>query len=565
MGALCSSPLCTLCPLCPCCGYSGMGGTYNLKKRINADIDSILKKWLTLLTDLRPDLLLKKTSILASHDSGTYSISKYILGSSISRTQSIGLSEQLALGIRWVDFRFGGDKTAARGGPKELRICHGPHDGANYFKELSKISTFVAQNPQEFLIIDAKCERDINEGQRQYLINQYLRLFPDMLIGQNDIDTWANLETVTLGEIRKHWPKRIFLFVDRWILTPWITNGNTSELSNMNRYSVGELKNLGFLNKNELTVSKWHNTGSSKKLFNLIREDVERIDQNEGKLVNLQLILSPKVHLKAITTYCLCMNRTRIDQKHYMLMKESKLQLFVREIARKELHSVMTDFVNYDPRIPCFLIGLNFPFKLLIFEAYVKDGKNKKDVKQIIQDLVVRDNSLWIINLGQELGVKTRKIELYITYQFEEHQTVHKKIVRKSKEQYLLNCITHMDVTKDQIRDNKEMIQEYSRRKTSLFQDQSIFMKFKASSKNQDNSRNSDLSLPKDQKKLSLINSEVQSDQTQTNSDLSNKLGRHTVCGGLSSAKESKNSPSRNSQGLASGAASDKKTTSEDF
>lgn len=88
----------------------------------------------------------------------------------------------------------------------------------------------------------------------------------------------------------------------------------------------------------------------------------------------------------------------------------------------------MMDFVNYDPYINEFLIGLNFPYKLKIHEGYALVGKLKVDLIENLRQLVSRENSLWIISMDKDLGIVSRHAELHIVYEYEPNRLVHKKV-----------------------------------------------------------------------------------------------------------------------------------------
>ena len=108
------------------------------------------------------------------------------------------------------------------------------------------------------------------------------------------------------------------------------------------------------------------------------------------------MILTPKADLTNITKYCFCMDRGRIDQKQYMMFQEKKLQNFMRSIVGQsklgQVNYVMMDFVNYDPLIIQFLIGLNFPYVLNIESASLTIGKKKHDIRKKIGSLISRSN-----------------------------------------------------------------------------------------------------------------------------------------------------------------------------
>jgi hypothetical protein len=97
MGILCS---CTCCyyPIIGCCGSKG-------PKNGQSKIES--PDWMTLLSKDNPNLALRKTVILGSHDSGTGSISENQFCSSLAICTRLSIYEQLMLGVRSFDIRLG--------------------------------------------------------------------------------------------------------------------------------------------------------------------------------------------------------------------------------------------------------------------------------------------------------------------------------------------------------------------------------------------------------------------------------------------------------------------------
>lgn len=445
MGLICSCTVCMKCPMCPCCGYS-------VKAHVRQEIKDVLKTWMQRLAEVAPLLRLKDIAMMSSHDCGTYSISKHKLGSSVSRTQEIDVYHQLDLGIRQIDFRYG----PVGKGPTELAIRHGPHSGADYFREVMRVKHWLEDNPHEFLIIDAKCEKKVSPEQRTALLKFMAEKFSKYLITKADTDSWFQIEHVTIGDIQKHYPKRVLLLVD-----DMVSAEDTDQ----------SLAKKGFIDRKDFIVSKWHNTGSVKKLFERIAEDVQQQAQVVDKFVNLQLILTPKVHAKALANYCIGADRFRVDQKHYLLFRNKQVHYFIRSQAQHSLNYVMMDFVNYDPQISNFLIGLNFPYNLTIHDCYLVAGKSQHDVTKAVRELVTRGNSLWLISVSKDLGLKFDKADLHIVYEYEKGRVVHKKVHVKRTDQYLLNCITHLDVTLDVagVNERLDISLELGRRKSSFF------------------------------------------------------------------------------------------------
>lgn len=449
MGMVCASKLCQVCPACPCCGYS-------TEAQVKQELKDILKTWMKRLTDIAPETKLKNLSMMAAHDCGTYSIPKSKLGSSLSRTQSEDVYEQLDLGVRQIDFRYGPVGKKA----DDLAVRHGIHAGANYYRELIKVKNWVEDNPHELLIIDARCEKKISQEQRNFLVHFLLEKFGKVLITKKDTETWFRVDKATLGDLAKNHPRRVLLLVDSMIKDfPSTTDAPNVE---------------DLLYRDHFIVSPWHNTGSVTTLFDRVEKSSHSMYKDHPEhFFNFQLILTPKADLGNLTKYCFCMDRGRVDQKHYLMFLDKKVQHFVRNLAGSsktgQTNFVMMDFVNYDPLITQFLVGLNFPYNLQIESATLSVGKKSHCVKKRVESLVTRENSLWIVSAAKDLEIKFKVAELHLLYRYGSGKTVEKKIFLNSQDQYLLNCITHLDVTLDVRAEQVEITTDFTDRKSDIF------------------------------------------------------------------------------------------------
>lgn len=450
MGLICSSNICTSCPACPCCGYSS-------KAMVRQELKDMLKTWMKRLADLSPETKLRNLALMASHDSGTYSISKATLGSSVSRTQALDLYEQLDLGVRQIDIRYGpsGKKS------ENLAVRHGPHSGANYFGELIKVKNWIEDNPHEFLILDARCEKKVSLEQRNFLVHFLIEKFGKVMITKKDCETWFKVSEVTLGDLSKNYPKRVLLLVDQMV-TDFPSKTDSPQAENL-------------LNRDLYVKSPWHNTASVKKLFEAIERDSYDPQLNRlTEFFNHQLILTPKLSVVHVSKYCFCLDSGRIDQKQLVLFKDKRLQLFVRDMGNQskpgQMNFIMMDFINYDPTIIQYLIGLNFPQELEIKSAVVMEGNLTYDVTKTVDSLVSRGNSLWIICPNRDLGIKKFKCgDLHLVYSYNGSKPVHKKIELKKGSEYLLNCFTHLDVTLDADPEDTQTFSDFQARKSEVF------------------------------------------------------------------------------------------------
>lgn len=451
MGLICSSNLCTSYPACPCCGFAS-------KAMVKQELKDMMKTWMKRLTEISPETKLRHLAMMATHDSGTYSIPKSKLGSSISRTQAIDLYEQLDLGVRQIDFRYG----PVGKGPQDLAVRHGPHCGASYFGEMIKVKNWVEDNPFEFLIIDARCEKKVSQQQRDFLVHFLIEKFGKVMITKKDADAWFRVNEVTLGDLSRNYPKRVLMLVDSMV-TDYPSTSDPASVENL-------------LHRDSFIRSPWHNTAAVKKLFDAIDCDASNLELNSAKhFFNHQLILTPKLSAVHLSKYCFCLDRSGIDQKQYILLQGKKVQHFLRGMANQskqgQMNFVMMDFFNYDPTIIQYLIGLNYPQKLEVKAAVLTVAKASHDVTSQVQTLVSRDNSLWIVSPAKDLGVPFKKGQLRLDYVFSGGKLSQKIIDLGHQDQYLLNCFTHLDVTLDVSNTTADTMDDFETRKIEIFGD----------------------------------------------------------------------------------------------
>jgi hypothetical protein len=149
--------------------------------------------------------------IPGSHDSGSCGIDDKEWGSTIYITQKVPIFDQLLIGARFLDLRYGPGSTWDA---PDVKVMHQMFKG-EYLKDiLSKINEFLNQNPKEFIIINFQEERKISAPQKEWILSEFPRLFGDRLILQSDKETWFNLRTVTMGQIFSH-KKNILLLTCR--------------------------------------------------------------------------------------------------------------------------------------------------------------------------------------------------------------------------------------------------------------------------------------------------------------------------------------------------------------
>lgn len=141
------------------------------------------RRWMAALDDSTP---INQLSIPGTHDSGaTHSI-----GDVTGKCQSLGIEDQLKIGVRFLDIRLQlvGD---------DLRIVHSFMDqGTDFDDTLEDIVEFIEENPTEFLFISIKKDADSKRP-----AGDFARLLEDEL-REYDIISDATTLPSSVGEAR---------------------------------------------------------------------------------------------------------------------------------------------------------------------------------------------------------------------------------------------------------------------------------------------------------------------------------------------------------------------------
>lgn len=433
MGIVCAAPCCYWCPSIPCCGY---------EEKRNLEIHP-LHHWFEMVARANPDLPLAKLRGVSSHDAGTYAISHLKCCSSVSRTQSLDLYGQLKAGSRHLDYRYGPKNKKAADG---LVVQHGMHLGdESYFFGLHGVLRFLQENPNEFFILDCNKEfgTEITHEQQTYLIKYLEETFGPYSLKKEDFDTWAAaFPNISIGEILKRPNKRILLVVDRYLFN---YGEHLGEKREHNFFT-----SKGIFKRDDMLECRWHDKGDTKEII-LANSCYIRERPNQHMLFICQYILTPQSSCKDITKYIFGMDRLRVDQKQYCLLRGQTLHYAIRDAADDcNLSLVMLDFVHYEPYISHFLIGVNFTRKLNIINASIYSRGKSMDVTYRARQLVRSGNSLWVINFKRDFGLENAEGLFYVAFSFEdgaadgnakpeEKVLVDPPFEFKSGTQYLLN------------------------------------------------------------------------------------------------------------------------------
>ena len=125
-------------------GFLGFG-------KLNTVVDESRIEWMKGVSD---DTAIRSLAIPGTHDSAAL----YGIGDLSGQCQTIGIAEQLKLGVRFFDIRLQNRKG-------DLAAVHGIVDQKQRFVDIiSTIDGFLAKHPSEFLIVSIKEESESTGG-----------------------------------------------------------------------------------------------------------------------------------------------------------------------------------------------------------------------------------------------------------------------------------------------------------------------------------------------------------------------------------------------------------------
>ena len=165
---------------------------------------------------------------------------------------------------------------------------HGIVLGDQLFKSIYYIKRFLEENPNELIFVTFQ-----EEGQnaltlfaKRFLIEAIFSILGDLLITKKDTDSWFQVGSVTMGDLRKT-KKRIFLTfnenISNVVYKPFLSKPNSKELS---------LKEYGIMNKSDFYMDRWFNTDNKD---HLLSENIEFLKRKGGirhKFLISQFILT---------------------------------------------------------------------------------------------------------------------------------------------------------------------------------------------------------------------------------------------------------------------------------
>lgn len=427
MGNKSSSPRNT-CACLPVCGY----------KQKPLEDDDKNADWMNHVAQHNPNIRLNDLKMPEAHDAATSYINPKKPFTSISRTQRLTLKQQLELGIRLLDLRFAPLHNNLTS-DNNFSVQHGPHRGGEFYHILQEIMSFLSEHPNEFIILNMKYEKKsnitMNLGQFMTWVNSIHTAFNEISITDEDYHGWFKQGCVTLSELITT-NKRIFVTIHKNFM---------HEVPQENKLEFKQFlgKNNIFY-KTDVFHDRWHNCDDYSVLFIKSRKFLNE-HQKDNKFMINQLILTPQA--ASTPKYATCMKSLRVDQNVKVLLKNKRLQRHIRDIAPyMNWNFLAMDFVDYEPSRIRFICGLNYNINLEILEAKLKVNEWPIDITEKLTNLVVNNNSLWVISWEYDLGIKAEfgtEAHMDITYRLAFGQpAVTKRFQVSEQYEFLMNGVT---------------------------------------------------------------------------------------------------------------------------
>ena len=422
--------------------------------RYNSDLSSWMGDNLYLLQNTK----LRDLIIPGSHNSGTYCINTKKLGSSLTKNQNISIYTQLKSGIRYQDLRYG-SKTEIT---DDIWMNHGPHLGVKWSDGQEEVSKFIEENPQEILVIKMQYEAsDLTPEQKVWVYNSIaLFLDSDKIIKFDDIYTWFDVKTVTVGEIVSR-KKNYIIYQDDRLFDQTISE-KLKKLKKPGKYyeSIEKTrieKNEYFLWQTNL-FDPYYCLTSPTELADALKEDLQKSTSSEYKSSKLHVC---QICLSGDLNFCYgCKFQWGCTSgvKSYLtgkLLKNNFTSYFQRDNIDLKLNIVLLDFIDWFFDIIRFLIGSNFKQNLKIHSAFDKNGPIPTE-KQTTQ--ITRNNCLFLPNVYNDLELSKKSGYIYIGYSYND-QPLKLEAFKVDKNHPLL--ITYQEVSSDEKFEKTKNISSY--------------------------------------------------------------------------------------------------------
>jgi len=409
-------------PCLPCCPYAPKATTAakDLQK---------LHGWMGKLTTLNPSLRLRNAVIPSTHDSATYYINEEYLFSDAAITQRFSITGQLQQGIRLLDLRYGFYKDT-----NQVYSYHGPYKSKNYMEIMKEVNDFLRMNPGEFVAINLQNEKKRpTSTQARSLASQIGQMFGDIAIKSTDL-YWFNLESVTLGDLA-HAKRQVIFLADIDLFgaanddsLESIVSERTTMLSHDSPTGLCSQPQACpvILLRDQLWDSKWYNTDRSSEILEENIQNINALSSRQNIMAVSQFNLTIQSSVIGIIEILTGFQPLRIDQEVREMLKDKKLQRFVRDNCELPWNYMWFDFFDYMPDTVSFLICLNSPIPLSIISAQFEG----LDVTSRVCSLIKRGTTLYIIDYKKDLGVELKQgvLKLILVYGVGSQQQIAKQL-----------------------------------------------------------------------------------------------------------------------------------------
>ncbi len=386
------------------------------------------EKWMEYVARVNGDVRIRDMVIPATHDVGTYGIPKLLEFSCCRITQRLNVYNQLKAGSRNLDLRYGGRGDQ----PSDVYIYHGSYRGPQYEDILQQIRRFVDENPSEFVVVTLQREQSINESQKQYIVQLVQKYLTPTAI--TSVDDWFTPDTATLAQTIAH-RKNLFVLADGSLM---LSNTDTTALD------LRDYPQIGIFSSDLYYQAKWANVNHVDDLFSFDLATLKSISKQPNTFHGSQMILTLQTQKTDIFDYIVGSESLRVDHFTKMLQKKQAMAKFYVQNIDKPFNFVELDFIDYNPNLVKFFIGLNFPQKLTIIAATI----GGRDVTGLVEALVSRGRCLYLPDMRETFGLKflAEKFHIEFIYQGDDRSRKRDFFVSKIDNQFLL---TYLDISSE--------------------------------------------------------------------------------------------------------------------
>ena len=385
------------------------------------------QNWMAFVAVHNPKAKLRDLRVPGTHNSASSTITSTF--SSFARCQDLSITEQLCSGVRFFDIRCGRATAKNQG----HAIHHGPFAGGSIIQVFKDIVAFAKDHPKEFIIVDLINEsgRQLRDGQKLDLFTKVAKLVSGIVVKATDLDYKKFLaKSATIGKVSSD-KRCLMILIDEDFYEPEDPKRVHPKVKTL----FSNLPSMGFLNRKEVIESTWHDEENKNELLRKNRENCLNSEKQKEKYIVHQMTMTPS--FKGISDTLKNYKKFNPSIKSKELIKDKSLHKllgqdkFLGKDIKLNWNIVWFDFVDTVPILVDYLVGLNFPYPLVIKKAIVhtamtadSEPDHSLDRKKVIQDLVKgrgRGNSLFLVDLVEDLKlekIKFKVVALQIDYQF---------------------------------------------------------------------------------------------------------------------------------------------------